>query len=410
MRTSRQHVPTTADRAPASRTGNPPTFTFVASVELSEPTACTIHVSAIASEFARRGHRTLLLVPRPVGGVAAVDLTAHGVEVRFTPSPRRLGLPNTAGFVLLLPGLVRAVRSGRADVLYTRCGVLSFLVAALGRLLGRSVLVSEHNGWLDGELRTLGTPALLARAGRLAQLMDARLADRVLVVSPPIGTALQRAGVPESKLFVAENGTDTVRLHPMDRAAALSLRRLRPDRRYIGFLGTLTAWQGVEQAIEALALLQRREPAAHLLIGGDGPERAALTSLAQRLGVADRVTFTGYIPVAEANVLLNCFDVAVAPKTASIAALGMSPLKLRDYAAAGRPVVAPDLAGVRELADGWIALYPPDRPSELADALAALLSDPDRRAAMGVAARAYAVERFSWSGTAQVIANHLPPA
>lgn len=386
-----------------------PTFTLVASVELSEPNACTVHVTAIAAEFAKRGHRTTLLAPRPRGGVPAIDVRAQGVEVRFTPSARPLGLPNAFGFLILLPAVVRLALGGRAEVLYLRAGSLSFLVAGLARLLGRSYVMSEHNGWLAGELLTLGKRPLVARLARQAQLLDARLADKVLVVSAAVGQHLVRAGVPAGKLFVAGNGTDTERLHPLDRETALAHWGLPSDRRYVGFLGTLAAWQGIDQAVQALPLLAARDPMVHLVIGGDGPERSALVQLVRRLGVTDRVTFTGHVPIPEANSLLNCFDVAVAPKTAEIAALGMSPLKLRDYAAAGRPVTAPDVPGVREYADaGWIALYDPSRPEELAVQVGDLLRDPRRRAAMRAAARAYAVAHFAWTHTADTIAAQLP--
>lgn len=389
----------------------PPSVTLVASVELSEPNACTIHVTAIAAEFAKRGHRTTLVAPQPLGGAAAIDASVHGVEVRFSPSARPLRLPNSAGFFLLLPELIRVLMQRRGDILYSRAGALSFVVVALARLLRRSHVISEHNGWLSGELLTLGARPAVAWLAQRAQLLDARLADQVVVVSDVVGEHFQRAGLPIDKLLVVGNGTDTDRLHPVDREESLARWGFVAEHHYLGFLGTLAAWQGVAQAVEALPLLVERDPTIFLVIGGDGPERESLVRLARRLGVEDHVIFTGYVPIPDANSLLNCFDVAIAPKTAGIAALGMSPLKLRDYAAAGRPVAAPDVPGFREHAEGgWLALYDPEDPAALVATVAALMGDPERRRVMGASARRYAERHFGWSHSADVIAARLPSA
>jgi glycosyltransferase involved in cell wall biosynthesis len=226
------------------------------------------------------------------------------------------------------------------------------VVAAVARLLRRSYVISEHNGWLSGELLTLGKNRLVARFAERAQLLDARLADQVVVVSDVVGEHFARAGIPPDKLLVVGNGTDTDRLRPVDRAASLARWGLEAERHHLGFLGTLAAWQGVAQAVEALPLLIERDPTILFVVGGDGPEREPLVRLARRLGVEDHVIFTGHVPIPDANSLLNCFDVAIAPKTAEIAALGMSPLKLRDYAAAGRPVAAPDVPGIEVVTVG----------------------------------------------------------
>lgn len=392
------------------RLQTPTTFTMVTAVDLGAPNASTVHEISIASEMVHLGYETTLVAPRPSNGRVAL-MPAENVRLRFSPSARRAGLPNFVNFLLVLPKVMATVLRGRANVLYVRMGALSLFVTLLGRLLGRSRIIGAHNGWLPDELEILGKPRPLCRVAGVLQVLDAKASHVVRVVDARIGDTLVAHGVNQDTVFVAGNGTDTTRIHPMARAEATAACGLPPARRYLGFIGTLTAWQGVDQAIEALAEIAQHEPQADLLVVGDGPERANLERLARRLGLADWVHFVGYVPLDEVTRWLNCFDVAVAPKTAAIARMGMSPLKLRDYAAAGCAVVAPDVDGIRQFADaGWAALHTPDSPHDLAAKVMELLGDDNRRAGMGVAARAYAEEHFGWDRTAAMIAAAVTPS
>lgn len=384
-----------------------PTVAYVAAVDLAEPNAATLHVTAITRELARRGYPVTLVVPRPSGSEPASQID-RSVRVRFTTSTRRLSLPNSAGVLLLLPTVCGLILRGHAQVVYIRFSPLSFLISAIARSLARSHVISEHNGWMAGELLALGYKGPVARLVAVTQWLDAMLANEVLVVSPMIGRHLERIRIPERKIFVAENGTDTDEIHPLRRVDALAAWEFPQDQLYVGFLGTLSAWQGIEALLRSFSNLLARVPSAHLLIGGDGPEGNALVELTRVLGIDHHVTFAGPVPLTRRNSFLNCFDAAVIPRQAGIAELGMSPLKLRDYAAAGLPVVAPDLPGIREFSAEWIALYDSEQPDEMVTILTGLLLNPDLRAAMAGLARIYALQQFSWSKTADIIARRLP--
>ena len=107
--------------------------------------------------------------------------------------------------------------------------------------------------------------------------------------------------------------------------------------------------------------------------------------------------------------MINAFDVAIAPFISRRnSAIGLSALKLRDYAAAGRAVVAADLPGIADHAEaGWLVLHRPDDPQDLADKVEALLADPVRRKEMGDTARRYAEANFGWTRTAGTILEHI---
>jgi len=122
-------------------------------------------------------------------------------------------------------------------------------------------------------------------------------------------------------------------------------------------------------------------------------------ALAVELGVTDRVTFSGLVPHAQVPAAVAGFDIALQPRVVDYA----SPLKIFDYMAAGRAIVAPDQPNIREVLthERTALLFDPDRPGALWAAIARLLAAPDLRQRLGAAARAELEARdYTWRGNA----------
>jgi len=169
----------------------------------------------------------------------------------------------------------------------------------------------------------------------------------------------------------------------------------------IGFTGFFRPWHRIEDLIDALA--SGRLPAgARLLLVGDGPSRAALERRAAERGVGARVRITGAVEHEAVPALVASMDVCVQPAATPWA----SPLKLPEYMAAGRAVVAPDQENLREtLTHGRDALlFDPARPEALVEAVARLCADQELRERLGREARATVErEKLTWDGVAERI-------
>jgi glycosyltransferase involved in cell wall biosynthesis len=142
-----------------------------------------------------------------------------------------------------------------------------------------------------------------------------------------------------------------------------------------------------------------------LIIGGHEaePDLARTKSIADRLGLRQRVTFTGLVEPARVAELLTQADVLVLPNPASaISTRYTSPLKLFEYMAAGKPIVSSDLPSIREiLRDGVNALLvSPGDPGMLASAIERLLNDPSLAARLARAALDE-VPNYSWQRRAE---------
>jgi glycosyltransferase involved in cell wall biosynthesis len=171
----------------------------------------------------------------------------------------------------------------------------------------------------------------------------------------------------------------------------------------IGFIGFVREWQGLDEVIAGLAA----DPAAdriRLVIVGDGPAKAALEQQALALGVAAQVHFFGLQQRAAIPDLIREFDIALQPRAVPYA----SPLKIFEYMACGRAIVAPDQPNIREiLSDGETALlFDPDQPGALWRAIRRLADDPEQRERLGRAARDALDSRgFTWRhNAARIIA------
>jgi glycosyltransferase involved in cell wall biosynthesis len=164
-----------------------------------------------------------------------------------------------------------------------------------------------------------------------------------------------------------------------------------PDCSVVVYLGLLAEWQGIGLLLDGIAQLQDRLQDTRFLIMGF-PNVEYYRMRAQRLGIEDRVIFTGKIPYFEAPRYLALGDVAVSPKVSATEGCG----KLLNYMAMGLPTVTFDTPVSREYLGEW-GVYAPNGDSvALARAIVSLLNDKERALELGSALRSRALSHYSW--------------
>jgi glycosyltransferase involved in cell wall biosynthesis len=251
--------------------------------------------------------------------------------------------------------------------------------------------------WRSFSLRGKAYELLRDLARSLAQLdpfvrLAARRATVALATTPQTEKRLRALGC-RKVMMLSQVGL------PREEIAQLggfAVRQCNPFR--LVSIGNLLHWKGYEFSLRSFAHFQSRFPAAEYWIIGDGPERERLRKLAQRLGVAESVTFWGAIPrrqvlekLAECHVLLHP---SLHDSGGSVCLEAM---------AAGRPVVCLDLGGpaLQVTEDTGIkvpATSPEQIVSDLAAAMTRLARDPVLRVRLGIAARQRVQEHFDWAG------------
>src|SRR3989454_9408006 len=169
----------------------------------------------------------------------------------------------------------------------------------------------------------------------------------------------------------------------------------------VGFVGSMKPWHGLDVLVEAFARLHERAPDARLLLVGDGPARAGVCANLSARGLAGVVHCTAAVAPLEVPGLLTSGDPAGAPP-ARASGFYFSPLKVYEYMAAGRAVVASRVGQletvIRHDVNGL--LCPPGDAAALAAAPERLRCEPPVRARLGRAARATGLGNHTWDAVA----------
>jgi len=313
-------------------------------------------------------------------------------------------------FMLSFYLLYSCIKS-RPQILYLRQNSFPFFPIALCKIFKISSIV-EVNGLVMDELSV--SPDSKSFAYRVfsylalrSERFNYRYCDRIVSVTDRLKDELVRLySVPAEKIIVINNGANTDIFKPMDQEQARDRLKLDKSKKYICFVGHLAAWQGVEFLIYAAPYILEKCPDVRFLVVGDGVMKNKLLEIASEIGVTDNFTFTGRIPYEIVPVYINAADVCVAPFIKDRnSKIGLSALKTYEYLACGKPIVASDIPGVKDLIDlsgGGISV-PSEKPEELANAVVKLISDQEMRNIMGEHGRNYVYENHSWDGVARKI-------
>ena len=286
----------------------------------------------------------------------------------------------------LIRDLYTLFRREQPDVVHTHSWgtLVEGLVAA--RLARVPVLIHGEHGTLQ-----------LRPYQRFVQRRAWAAADRLLSVSSRLAERMAReARFPLTRIHTIRNGVDLSRFGAVSRAAAREALRLPSDVRLALTVGRLVPVKDHLTLLAAIALLRGQGMDVTVAIAGDGPLKELLVERASALGIADATHFLGHR--SDVEVVLAAADVF----TLTSSSEGLSNTIL-EAMASGLPVVATRVGGADELVEDGVSgiLASPGAAGEIANALASLFQDPERRAAMGSAARARVEAEFSLAGMVQ---------
>lgn len=330
--------------------------------------ASSIHTVRWANAFVERSHSVLLI-------------SQHAPSAMLDERVRLVLLKHLGGLGYLVNGpmVARAIRRFAPDVVNAHYATG---YGSLARWAGPFPLVINvwgsdvfefpdqgplHKAWLLGNLR---------RAGQLVSTSHfmARRTTALTLGLPP--------------LTVVPFGVDTGRFQLRTRAHG--------DPLVIGTVKALAPKYGIDTLLRAFALVVARHPELHLRIVGGGPQERDLKALADRLGIAGQVTFTGPVPHSEVPEALCGLDIFVALSRADSETFGVAVI---EASACGLPVVVSDAGGLPEVVvDGVTGhVVRRDDPQAAADRILELMASPDRCQAMREAGRAHVLAHYDWS-------------
>ncbi len=364
---------------------------------LSVPSDRRVWQEALA--LTRAGPKVTVICPQGATRDRELFETREGVDIyRFPLSPASGGL---RGYVreygqalVSTRRLLRQLKGKQFDVVHACNPPDILLLAALSeRRAGAAMIFDHHDLVPELFVSRFERKGLLHRATFRSESIAYRLAHVVLVTNESYRrVALTRGQKREEDVFVVRNAPSSSFLSPVEPEPAL-----RRDKRFlIAYAGIMGPQDGVDHALRALAELARERRDWHAIFAGEGDELDAMRTLADRLGLAGSVEFTGWLDGEPLRRVLASAEVCLAPDPSNPLNDLSTMVKVVEYMALGRPIASYDLPETRFSAGDAAAYAVPNDPHSLAAVLSSLLDDPERRGRMGALGRARAEGRLSW--------------
>jgi glycosyltransferase involved in cell wall biosynthesis len=389
----------------------------------------SIHIRSFVRALTNLGHEVTVVVCSSPNSEKSLEADLHAKVCLAGVTPWNRALAQALGAAARLmgrtprhhPDAVRALhhltflKAARhaaqrlnPDFIYERYSLWG--AAGLRLAKARSIpIVLEVNAPLAYEQQQYRTGLTCPPLARWVERRIWRKANLLLAVSEPLRTQLQIAGVNPELIQVLPNGVNPRLFHPgLD--GRLVRERFKLDGRFvIGFVGTFKRWHGVDLLLAAFQDLYRADHSTHLLLVGDGPLRPRFEQEVREAGLQDAVTLAGGVAHEDVPDYLAAMDVAVAPYPA-LADFYFSPLKLFEYMAAGRAVVASRTGQVADVViDGETGLlYEPGDRAGLLNCIQRVQKDAVLRNELGRKGSAACSVR-TWSQNAARVIDWVEP-
>lgn len=292
---------------------------------------------------------------------------------------------------------LRIISRERPDLLLVR---KSFVVSSLlAAKLKRVPFVWEVNAPLFEKEAFVERRILLPSLLKLLEVKTNEWADALTVVTRSLKDHYVGRGVPAERIFVNPNGVDPDRFSPETSPDRIRKRCGLEGKLVIGFSGGFKAWHGVDSFLDSVPALARYHPEVRFVLIGAAQTETYASKI--KPPYSDRVIFSGLVPYSEVPEWLAAMDILVAPYP-PMKFFYFSPLKIFEYMAMAKPVVASRQGQLEELiSDGENGfLFEPGNLEEMLEKMKRLLDDAALRRRLGEEARRIIMENYTWGHNA----------
>lgn len=367
----------------------------------------TFRTLSILREQRRLGWETFQLTsPKHSASCSAEEEVdgLHFFRTAWSPGPvARLPVLREAGAMRATASRLEAViHRVHPHILHVHSPVLNALPALRARRRHGIPVVYEVRAFWEDAAADHGTSrewGLRYRATRAVETYALRRADHVTTICEGLKRDIVSRGIPDDKVTVIPNAVDVEAFpfgghvdEPLKRELALASATV------IGFIGSFYAYEGLDLLLSAMPRVLAQRPDVRALLVGGGPQEPALKALAERLGISDKVVFSGRVPHHEVQRYYSVVDVFAYPRHSIRLTELVTPLKPLEAMAQGHLLVASDVGGHRELIRHGETgiLFRAGSAESLAEAIIELLRNRARWSQLRSRARQFVEQERSW--------------
>lgn len=298
------------------------------------------------------------------------------------------------------PCLWNVVRKQKVDFIYERYALFNFSGALVSKIFNIPILLEIN------DISTLERVRKL-RMKRLAGWFENRIfnsASALITISSYFESHLIERGFPKTKIWVIPNAIDPIIFNPENISGHATRAKYGLNSNIvIGFVGRFEYWHGIDLLISCIPEIRvTNKKVSFLLVGGNNEkDRAPIMNYASEKGILDSLIFSGWVSHGAIPSYIAAMDIAVIPNSNSYG----SPMKLFEYMAMGKAVVAPRLGPIEDVMindQNGIMFEPGDRNS-LRDALSDLIENDDKRNKIGREASKTILAKHTWKNNGEKI-------
>lgn len=353
-----------------------------------------ICVRQVVEALTQLGHHVDILtypIGRDIGrDEVTVFRSSNPFRISHVPigfSFRKLLLDST-----LVIRLRQLLRSGRYDVIHA-VEEAAFAAALWGPKFGVPVIYDMHSSM--AEQMSSMAPFRNRVARTFFARMERWLLNRVSLVVSSSGLAQRVRGLsPRARIREWRFSSEIIPVEPLKVAALRESLLISPHQRVVLYSGTFERYQGLTTLLTAVRQVLAENPdAVFVLVGVDGEQAAAQVERVARTIPGDRLRLVPRQPRQSIPTYFAMADVLISPRLFG----GNLPLKVFDYMAAGRPIIATDIPSHRSVLDEHRAVLVPADHTAMGEAISSLLRDPARAGRLAQSGLEYARQHLSWN-------------
>lgn len=371
----------------------------------------TFRTAAILREQRALGWETFHLTSPKQGETKSMVEEVEGLRFHRTaiPAPARSGIAELRQIAAVQARIEQLAVEIRPDILHAHSPVLNAIPAIrAGRKLAIPVVYEIRAFWEDAAVDhgTTSEGSLRYRATKALETWAIKRADHVFTICEGLRADIVGRSIPAAKVTVIPNAVDIESFQLSGDADPVLREQLGlAGTTVVGFVGSFYAYEGLDLLLDAFPALLHRRPELRLLLVGGGPQDANLKAQALRLGIADKVVFTGRVPHDQVSRYYDQIDLLAYPRHSMRLTELVTPLKPLEAMAQGRLFVASDVGGHKELIrDGETGrLFKAGSATALAAAIDDMLAHRERWPAMRAAGRHFVEEVRNWTNS---VANY----
>ena len=352
----------------------------------------SVKIQDLAHNLAKMGNDVVLFIPK--NNFKKEDFVHKIIEIPFINYPfLRLFSFNLFLLIFLTIQLFKKTPS----VVYVRR--MNSLIPALYAKICRAIFFYEINDDPYSQhykKKSNIVSFLRAKISIKQDEINLKLCDSAFVITKEIIEKIhsKNPNLKKNKLDVMPSGANIDLLKPLDKIRCREILKLKKDKKIVCFAGTLLEHQGLEILIESAPQILKNIPDTIFLIIGEGPQKQNWIDLVKKQNLDQNFFFSGQILYKDIPGWINAADLCIAPFM-NYAGL-RSPVKIFDYLACGKAVVASKIKGTTDLFEksGAVLLVEAENPKILAKKIIELLNDEKKAKQMGADGRRFVLMNF----------------